>query len=112
MPRRRVERGAASAGRIASGTFLLSQKCLERFNRRCGVPKETLRLLKPREPAHERPHRFSRRQNPFRPTSTRRCFRLGADTTPYKKITTEGVRVEKVLGKDMLVVSREALRAL
>jgi len=39
-------------------------------------------------------------------------FPLGADTTPYKKIMTEGVRVEKVLGKDMLVVSREALRAL
>ena len=39
-------------------------------------------------------------------------FPLGADTTPYKKITTEGVRVEKVMGKDMLVVSREALRAL
>jgi len=39
-------------------------------------------------------------------------FPLGADTTPYKKISTEGVRVEKVLGKDMLVVSREALRAL
>jgi fumarate hydratase, class I len=39
-------------------------------------------------------------------------FPLGEDTTPYKKITTEGVRVEQVLGKDMLVVSREALRAL
>src|ERR1700674_4069924 len=39
-------------------------------------------------------------------------FPLGADTTPYKKITTDGVRVEEVLGKDMLVVSREALRAL
>ena len=39
-------------------------------------------------------------------------FPLGEDTTPYKKITTEGVRVEKVLGRDMLVVSREALRAL
>jgi fumarate hydratase, class I len=39
-------------------------------------------------------------------------FPLGADTTPYKKVTTEGVRVEKVLGRDMLVVSREALRAL
>ena len=39
-------------------------------------------------------------------------FPLGADTTPYKKIATDGVRVEKVLGKDMLVVSREALRAL
>ncbi len=39
-------------------------------------------------------------------------FPLGPDTTPYKKITTEGVRVEKVLGKDMLVVSREVLRSL
>jgi fumarate hydratase class I len=39
-------------------------------------------------------------------------FPLGPDAAPYKKITTEGVRVEKVLGKDMLVVSREALRAL
>jgi len=39
-------------------------------------------------------------------------FPLGADTTPYKKITTDGVRVEKVMGKDMLVVSREAMRAL
>ncbi len=39
-------------------------------------------------------------------------FPLGADTTPYRKITSEGVRVEKVLGQDMLVVTREALRAL
>jgi len=39
-------------------------------------------------------------------------FPLGEDTTPYKKITSDGVRLEKVLGKDMLVVSREALRAL
>jgi fumarate hydratase, class I len=39
-------------------------------------------------------------------------FPLGADTTPYRRITTDGVRVEQVLGKDMLVVSREALRAL
>src|SRR6201984_1984855 len=39
-------------------------------------------------------------------------FPRGPDTTPYKKITSDGVRVEKVLGKDMLVVSREALRAL
>jgi fumarate hydratase class I len=39
-------------------------------------------------------------------------FPLGADTTPYRKISTDGVRVEQVLGRDMLVVSREALRAL
>src|ERR1022692_3603108 len=39
-------------------------------------------------------------------------FPLGKDTTPYRKITAEGVRVERVLGEDVLVVPREALRAL
>src|SRR6201990_638593 len=39
-------------------------------------------------------------------------FPLGPDTTPYRKISTDGVRIEQVLGRDMLVVSREALRAL
>ncbi len=39
-------------------------------------------------------------------------FPLGTDTTPYRKISGDGVRVEKVLGRDMLVVEREALRAL
>jgi fumarate hydratase, class I len=46
---------------------------------------------------------------PYRHTP---LFPLGADTAPYRKITSEGVRVENVLGKDMLVVTREALRAL
>ena len=49
---------------------------------------------------------------PVPPYSHTPLFPLGADTTPYKKISTDGVRVEKVLGRDMLVVSREALRAL
>lgn len=39
-------------------------------------------------------------------------FPLGKDKTPYRKITSEGVRVETVMGKDVVVVSREALRAL
>jgi fumarate hydratase class I len=39
-------------------------------------------------------------------------FPLGKDTTPYRKISAEGLRVEKVLGEDVLVVPREALRAL
>src|SRR5271163_1297090 len=51
-------------------------------------------------------------QKPVPPYKHTPLFPLGADTAPYKKITTEGVRVENVLGKDMLVVSREALRAL
>ncbi len=39
-------------------------------------------------------------------------FPLGPDETPYRKLDVGGVRVEKVMGKDMLVIEREALRAL
>jgi fumarate hydratase class I len=39
-------------------------------------------------------------------------FPLGQDDTKYRKISSDGVRVEKVLGQDMLVVEREAIRAL
>ena len=39
-------------------------------------------------------------------------FPLGKDTTPYRKISSEGLRVERVMGEDVLVVPREALRAL
>ena len=39
-------------------------------------------------------------------------FPLGKDATPYRKIATEGMRVERVLGDGVLVVPREALRAL
>src|SRR5271163_2650704 len=39
-------------------------------------------------------------------------FQLGPDATPYRKLTSEGVRVEKALGRDILVVEREALRTL
>jgi fumarate hydratase class I len=39
-------------------------------------------------------------------------FPLGRDETPYRKIAAEGLRVERVLGEDVLVVPREALRAL
>jgi fumarate hydratase, class I len=46
---------------------------------------------------------------PYRHTP---LFPLGADTTKYRKLTADGVRVEKVMGKDMLIVEREALRVL
>jgi fumarate hydratase class I len=44
-------------------------------------------------------------------------FPLGKDTTTYRKLSVpglanSGVRVEKIMGRDMLVVEREALRAL
>jgi fumarate hydratase class I len=46
---------------------------------------------------------------PYRHTP---LFPLGKDTTSYRKITGEGVRVETVLGREMVVVSHEAMRAL
>src|SRR5690242_5947362 len=39
-------------------------------------------------------------------------FPLGKDTTPYRKIATEGLRTERVLGEDAVVVPRESLRVL
>ena len=58
------------------------------------------------------PTAFPDQSKPVPPYKHTPLFPLGPDTTPYKKVSSEGVRVEKVLGKDMLVVSREALRAL
>jgi fumarate hydratase class I len=46
---------------------------------------------------------------PYRHTP---LFPLGKDTAPYRKLGAEGVRVEKLMGEEMLVVEREALRAL
>src|SRR6476619_2769383 len=39
-------------------------------------------------------------------------FPLGKDSTRYRKLTSEGVRLESVGGRDLIVVEREALRAL
>ncbi|MDB5572660.1 MAG: fumarate hydratase [Hyphomicrobiales bacterium] len=39
-------------------------------------------------------------------------FPLAKDSTPYRKLTSEGVRIEKFGDRDMLVVSREAMRLL
>src|SRR6202047_1019274 len=110
MPMRRSRNGR---GENASGlrTFLLSQKCLERFNRRCGVSMRTLPAPNPASCPMNAPTAIPT-PKPVPPYKHTPLFPLGPDTAPYKKITTEGVRVEKVLGKDMLVVSREALRAL
>src|SRR5690606_38593321 len=56
---------------------------------------------------------------PYRHTP---LFPLGEDKTPYRKLTVttadgmplpgDGVRVEKILGRDVLVIEREAIRAL
>src|SRR5271166_6376601 len=39
-------------------------------------------------------------------------FQLGPDATPYRKLTSEGVRVEEALGREVLVVEPEALRLI
>ena len=39
-------------------------------------------------------------------------FPLGKDATHYRKLGSAGVRIEKAMGRDMLVIEREALRAL
>jgi fumarate hydratase, class I len=39
-------------------------------------------------------------------------FPLGKDRTPYRKLDVDGVRVEKVMGRDVLVVPEAALKAL
>src|SRR4029079_4675335 len=46
---------------------------------------------------------------PYRHTP---LFPLGNATTTYRKLTADGVRVETVLGREMVVASHEAMRAL
>src|SRR4051812_30035267 len=46
---------------------------------------------------------------PYRHTP---LFPLGSDTTTYRKLSADGVRVETILGRQGLVVSHEAMRAL
>jgi len=50
--------------------------------------------------------------HPLPPYSHTPLFPLGPDKTKYRKITADGVRVEKVMGQDVVVVAPEALRAL
>src|ERR1700676_1754962 len=39
-------------------------------------------------------------------------FQLGPDAAPYRKLTGEGVRIEKAFGREMLVVETDALALL
>src|SRR5436305_2695805 len=50
--------------------------------------------------------------HPLPPYKHTPLFPLGPDSTTYRKITASGVRMEKVMGRDALVVDREAMRAL
>jgi fumarate hydratase, class I len=42
----------------------------------------------------------------------RELFPLAADPTPYRKLTPDGVHVEKLSGREIVVVGREAIRRL
>src|SRR4051794_5375990 len=50
--------------------------------------------------------------HPLPPYKHTPLFPLGPDTTTYRKLSVEGLRVETILGREMLVVSHEAMRAL
>lgn len=50
--------------------------------------------------------------NPLPSYSHSPLFPLGKDTTPYRLITKDGIKVETVMGKEIVTVSREAMRAL
>jgi len=55
--------------------------------------------------------------HPLPPYRHTRLFPLGSDTTTYRKldvlgVADSGVRVETILGREMVVVSHEAMRAL
>src|SRR5471030_352650 len=49
---------------------------------------------------------------PLPPYKHTPLFPLGKDIASYRKVTSEGVKTEKVMGKEMVIVSHEALRAL
>ncbi|MGI8526430.1 MAG: fumarate hydratase, partial [Pseudolabrys sp.] len=51
-------------------------------------------------------------KTPVPPYKHTPLFPLGQDDTQYRLISKDGVRIEKVMGQDVLVVEREALRAL
>ena len=50
--------------------------------------------------------------NPIPPYRHTPLFPLGKDSTPYRRLPVEGVRVEQVLGEEVLVVPAAAIKAL
>jgi len=51
-------------------------------------------------------------KSPVPPYHHSPLFPLGPDKTKYRKITSDGVKVEKVMGEEVVTVSGEAIRAL
>src|ERR671939_2075702 len=46
------------------------------------------------------------------PASRHELFPLGPDATPYRKLTADGVRVERLGSREVVSVDREAIRIL
>ncbi|MCK9918960.1 fumarate hydratase [Microbacteriaceae bacterium K1510] len=51
-------------------------------------------------------------KSPLPPYQHSPLFPLGPDKTKYRKITSDGVTVEKIMGEEVVTVSAEAIRAL
>jgi len=51
-------------------------------------------------------------KSPLPPYQHSPLFPLGPDKTKYRKITSDGVKVEKIMGEEVVTVSAEAIRAL
>jgi len=51
-------------------------------------------------------------KSPLPPYQHTPLFPLGPDKTKYRKITSDGVKVEKIMGEEVVTVSAEAIRAL
>ena len=63
-----------------------------------------------RYPGHPMNAPLSTRPTP--PYKHTPLFPLGKDQTPYCKLSADGLRLERVMGEEVLVIPREALRAL
>jgi len=66
----------------------------------------------PKFPPNESAMNAPLSSHPVPPYRHSPLFPLGPDPTPYRKLGSNGVRVEKVMGEEVVVVAREALRAL
>jgi fumarate hydratase class I len=96
-PRERIVLSRLESGPVAPPTFRTYAKSLKRI--------ASLKVM-------EVPMNAPVSAHPTPPYKHTPLFPLGKDDTPYRKIAAEGLSVERVMGEEVLVVPREALRAL
>src|SRR5215467_5857981 len=71
-----------------------------------------MRIKRPQTPASPGPAAMNAPAQVIPPYRHTPLFPLGKDTTPYRKLTSDGVRVEKLMGKEVVVVAADAMRTL